>query len=551
MLKGLLASVFGAGTRGAPDPTSVRTLLREGVAHARAERVADAERCFLEVLERAPSNPDALNLIGLIAYQRTHYGAAAARFEAALRSGGEVPDFLGNLGMAYEGEGRLREAAEAYRRAVALAPGELRYRLRLLFLLAQDPATSPEALLAGHRAMAAAFTDPVPPAAFPAARFAHPGRRLRIGYVSGDFRMHAITFFIEPLLAARDRDGFEVFCYHTLAEADARTARFRELADHWHDVSRLADDPFAALVRSHEIDILVDLAGLTTGNRVLALARRPAPVQVSYLGYLATTGVATIDYRITDALADPPGVTDAWYSEALVRLPRSSWCFSPLAHMPEPLERTADNARPIVFGSFNRLTKVRPELLRLWGCVLARVPGSELWVLDVGDDAARERVVAGITAAGVAASRVKAWNRLPSDAYWDRIRHADVALDTFPYNGGATTCECLWLGVPVVTKAGAMGFARSAASILGNVGLGELVADSEDRYVEIAAGLAADRPRLRALQQGLRERMRASPLLDAPGFMGDLERAYRDLWRRACAAGGCTQSASGAGAPLQ
>ena len=189
-----------------------------------------------------------------------------------------------------------------------------------------------------------------------------------------------------------------------------------------------------------------------------------------------------------------------------------------------------------MFGSFNRLTKVRPELLRLWGRVLAQVPESELWVLDVQGDDARERVVAEVAAAGVAAGRVKTWTRLPSEAYWDRIRHADIALDTFPYNGGATTCECLWLGVPVVTRAGAMGFARSAASILGNAGLGELVAASEDRYVEIAVDLASDRPRLRALQRGLRDRMRASPLLDAPGFMRDLEYAYRDLWRRACVA---------------
>ena len=305
----------------------MRALLEEGARHAREARAADAERCFLEALRREPSNPDALNLLGLLAYQRAQYDGAAARFEAALRSGGEVAGFQANLGMALEGLGRVGEAERAYRRAVALAPTELRYRLMLLFLLAQDPATSPEALLAEHRSVAAAFADPAPQATFPAARFADPERRLRIGYVSGDFRMHAVAYFIEPLLAARDRDRFEVFCYHTLAEADDRTARFRTLADHWHDVSSLADEAFTALVRSHEIDVLVDLAGLTTGNRMLALARRPAPVQVSYLGYLATTGVGAIDYRITDALADPPG-TDGWYTE------NSSACRAPSGVFP-------------------------------------------------------------------------------------------------------------------------------------------------------------------------------------------------------------------------
>ncbi|HTO50093.1 MAG TPA: tetratricopeptide repeat protein [Burkholderiales bacterium] len=534
MLKGLLASVIGGRSRRDADRASVRSLLEEGAQHARAERMIDAERCFLETLRREPANPDALNLLGLLAHRRTHYDAAAAYFRDALESAGDVAEFRANLGMALEGLGRLGEAEQAYRRAIALAPDEPRYRLMLLFLLGQDGATSPEQLLAEHRRFAEALVDRVPQVSFPADRF-DPERRLRVAYVSGDFRAHAIAFFIEPLLAARDRAAFEIFCYHTLRGADERTAEFRALADHWHDVSSLDDGAFAALVRAHEIDILVDLAGLTTGNRLFALARRLAPVQVSYLGYLATTGAKAIDYRITDALADPPGAADAWYVEKLVRLPRSFWCFAPLARMPAPLEREPADASPIVFGSFNRLTKVRPELLRLWGRLLAQVSGSELWVLDVPSDDAHARVVAGIAAAGVAANRVKTWNRLPPDAYWDRIRRADIALDTFPYNGGATTCECLWLGVPVVTKAGAMGFARSATSILGNVGLTELVAQSDEDYLAIAAALATDRPRLRALQRGLRDRMRASPLLDAPAFMRDLEEAYRELWRRACA----------------
>jgi predicted O-linked N-acetylglucosamine transferase (SPINDLY family) len=538
MLKGLLGSLVGARRRGDADRGAVLALLEEGAAHARGERNAEAERAFLEVLRREPHNPDALNLLGLLAYRRTHYDTAIAYFREALQSGGDFADFHANLGMALEGIGGLREAEQAYRSAIALAPDELRFRLMLLFLLGRDAATSPEALLAEHRRFAAELVDQVQTATFPPGKFADPERRLRIGYVSGDFRLHAIAFFIEPLLAARDRAAFEIYCYQTLPETDEWTARFRALADRWSEVSSLADDDLAARIRADEIDILVDLAGLTTGNRVRALARRPVPVQISYLGYLATTGVKAIDYRITDALADPPDISDPWYSEQLVRLPHAFWCFAPREHMPEPLARAQGDASPIVFGSFNRLTKVQPELLRLWGRLLARVPEAELWVLDVPSDDAHERVVAEITAAGVAPTRVKTWARLPPEAYWDRIRRADVALDTFPYNGGATTCECLWLGVPVVTKAGAMGFARSGASILGNIGLSELVADSQDDYVEIAARLASDRAHLRALQGGLRARMQASPLLDAPGFMRDLEQAYRALWRRACAARG-------------
>ncbi|MFO1360879.1 MAG: hypothetical protein U1F45_00165 [Burkholderiales bacterium] len=407
-----------------------------------------------------------------------------------------------------------------------------RYGAMLLFLLSQTGSTTPDELLAEHKRLAA-FVDAPPRAAF-----GRPVRRPRAPPASdtlGDFRMHAAAF-IEPLLAARDRAAFEVYCYQTVAETDDRTHRFRALADHWEEVSARGDDDLVALIGAHEIDILVDLAGLTTGSRAAALGRRPAPVQISYLGYLATTGARAIDYRITDARADPPGIADAWYTERLLRLPRSFWCFAPHADMPAPLERAAPDDGPIVFGAFNRLTKVRPEVLRLWGRLLAQVPDSELWILDVTSDDAHGRVVGEVAAAGVVPERVKTWARLPAAPFWDRIRRADIALDTFPYNGGATTCECLWLGVPVVTRAGDMGFARSGASILGAVGLEELVATCDEQYLDVAAGLAADRPRLRAMQRGLRERLRTSPLLDAAGFMRELEAAYRTVWRDACGA---------------
>lgn len=536
MLKGLLANVFGSRARDDAQRASVQALLEAGAAHGRAERMGEAERAFLEVLRREPSNPDALNLLGLIAYRRTHYDTALAYFDDALRCRGDVAEFHANRGLALQDLGRPGDAEAAYRRAIDLAPHVQRYASMLLFLLSQAGTAAPDALLAEHRRFAAAFVDAQPQEAFSAARFANPERRLRIAYLSGDFRMHAAAYFIEPLLAARDRRGFEAVCYQTVAASDERTSRFRALADHWEDVSARSDDALVALVRAQEIDILVDLAGLTTGNRLTALGRRPAPVQISYLGYLATTGAQAIDYRISDARADPPGVADAWYTETLLRLPRSFWCFAPHEDMPEPLERATQDDAPVVFGAFNRLTKVRPELLRLWGRLLAQVPDSELWVLDVTSDEVHERVVTAVAAAGVSPARIKTWARLPAAPFWDRIRRADIALDTFPYNGGATTCECLWLGVPVVTRAGEMGFARSGASILGSVGLPELVASSDDQYLDIATMLATDRPRLRALQRGLRDRLRTSPLLDAPGFMRDLEAAYRAVWRDACRA---------------
>jgi predicted O-linked N-acetylglucosamine transferase (SPINDLY family) len=535
MLKAIVARFVDPLKR---DPAAraraVRAALEEGVAHARAKRNADAERCFLQALRLAPRDRDALNLLGVLALERLHYDAAADYFREALANG-ETADFHRNLGLALQALGDDAQAEAAFRRALALDPEGMRFNVSLLFHLGRLDDTTPAQLLAEHRRCMERLLRGLPRVAIPAARCADPERRLRIGYLSGDFRLHAVAYFLEPLLAARDPAAFEVHCFSTVEAEDERTDALRRLADHWHDVRALDDEALTALIVAQEIDILVDLAGLTPGHRVRVIARKPAPVQVSYLGYLGTTGVDALDYRITDARADPPGDADAGHSERLWRLPRTLWCFTPPPAMPEPLPLGERAAAGVVFGSFNRLAKVRARVLDLWAELLARVPESELWLVDVPSDTEHARVLARLTARGVAPERIRTWGRLPPAAYWDLIRRADIALDTFPYNGGATTCECLWLGVPVVSRAGTKGFARSGAAILGALGLDDLVAHSEAEYVDAAAALARDVPRLRGLQQGLRPRMRGSPLLDAAAFMRDLEAAYRAMWREACA----------------
>lgn len=538
MLKGIISRIVDPLRR---DPAAraqaVQAALAAGVAHARAKRAAEAERCFLDALRLAPSNPDALNLLGLLAFERLHYDSAADYFREATAGAPEVADFHRNLAMALQALGDDAQAERAFRRALALDPDGLRFNVSLLFHLGQLEGTTPAQLLEEHRQCMARVLREVPRTGIARGRVADPERRLRIGYLSGDFRLHAVAYFLEPLLAARDRDEFEVHCFATRVGEDARTAELRAMADRWHEVWELDDEALTALIVELEIDILVDLAGLTNGHRVRVIGRKPAPVQVSYLGYLGTTGVPAIDYRITDARADPPGAADAWHSERLWRLPRTPWCFTPAAAMPPQLAPDERPAAGVVFGSFNRLTKVRPRALELWADLLLRVPDGELWLVDVPSDAEHQRLRGLFAAKGVSESRIKTWGRLPPAAYWDLVRRADVALDTFPYNGGATSCECLWLGVPVISRAGAMGFARSGAAVLGAIGLDELVADSDEAYVDAAAALACDRPRLRALQRGLRDRMRASPLMDGPAFMRDLEAAYRAMWREACARG--------------
>jgi len=539
MLKSLLRSLRSTARRRdveAGPAARVGELLERSASALREERYADAESALLEILTTDPGEIDALSMLGHVYMRRLQFDTALDYFDEALRRGGEMAVLHANRAGALRALGRYDAALAAARRAAALEPDAFVRAADVLFVLNQDPAVTPEQLFAEHRQVAARFLDVVPRLGIPPSRLADPERRLRIGYLSGDFRDHAVAFFIEPLLANRDRGQFEVLCYQTIGKSDERTGRWRTLADAWYDVTDAADDALAGAILDHRVDILVDLAGLTRGSRALALARKPAPVQVSYLGYLGTTGSRAIDYRITDARADPPGAADRFHSEQLIRLPQSLWCFAPWPEMPPPAARPHATDAPLVFGSFNRLTKIHPRVLRLWARLLERVANSELWILDVPSEEMRGPLLSAFRELGVAESRVKTQSRQLRADYWQTIRRADIALDPFPYNGGATTCECLWLGVPVVTKAGAMGFARSGASILGAIGLPELVAESEDQYLEIAVRLATDRPRLRALQRGLREHMRAAPLMDAPAFMRDLEAAYRDTWRRACAA---------------
>jgi predicted O-linked N-acetylglucosamine transferase (SPINDLY family) len=541
MLSRLLFGWTGRRRGGAPAHASdsVEAFLAEGVGLHRQGRLADAERCYLRVLATNPRNADALNLLGAIAYARLDYESALEYFQSAAALAPAAALYHENVGLALGDLGRLDESLTALRRAQELDPASERIGANLLYLMRVHPAIDEEECFRAHRAWAARHTDTVPRLPPASGRCADPGRRLRIAYVSGDFRAHAVEAFLEPLFTHRDRDAFELYCYRTLREEDARTARFRELADDWHDAFDLADDAFAELIRVHRIDVLVDLSGITRGHRARALARKPAPVQIAYVGYLGSTATSAIDYRITDAHADPPGHSERFHTERLLRLPHVQWAYTPNAAMPEPLSEPLlePSPGPITFGSFHRLAKLHRDQLALWAELLSRAPGARIELVDIASDDVRARVLEPFLARGVAPERVATHARLERARYWELMRHTHLALDAYPYNGGATTCEALWMGVPVVSRAGRHGFSRSGASILNAIGLPELVATSDADYLQVAVALATDRSRLGALRRGLRDRMRASPLLDARGFMRDLEGAYRQAWREHCAGG--------------
>ena len=383
-------------------------------------------------------------------------------------------------------------------------------------------------------------TEPLPAAGF--ANTPDPGRRLRIGYVSADFRLHAVANFALPLVEAHDRARFEVHGYASVPGADGVTRSFEAAFDAWHPIRAMSDEEASARIRADDIDVLVDLMGLTAECRPGIFARRPAPVQVTYLGYPATTGLDCFDARLCDADTDPPGATDAFFTEPLLRLPRLFLAYRPTSPAPEPeLEPPCLRNDHVTFGTFNNPAKITRRMLGTWRRVLDAVPRSRLMLRYALND---NPVVAAdlarmIREAGFDEKRVLIAPPVDGQAdFMATYRDLDIALDCFPYGGTTTTCEALWMGVPVVTMAGRPHASRVGMSILRAVGLGDLVTTSQGEYVAACARLAADRARLVELRAGLRGRVRASPLGDARGLAVAIETAYKELWRRWCAGAG-------------
>jgi predicted O-linked N-acetylglucosamine transferase (SPINDLY family) len=336
-----------------------------------------------------------------------------------------------------------------------------------------------------------------------------------------------------PFLEHHDREQIELFAYGEVSEPDEWTERARKQVDHWRSLANVPDAQAAELIRGDEIDILVDLAGHTNGNRLMVFARKPAPVQATYLGYPGTTGLSAMDYRITDALADPPGMTEEHHSERLIRLPNCAWCYGPDTEA-SPGPSPAAQRGHVTFGSFNNLAKVTDRMLDAWARILQAVPDSRLLLKSAGflSMDARMRVrETMLSKSGISEERLDI--RGPEDSHQSHLllyREMDIALDTFPYHGTTTTCEALWMGVPVISLAGQTHVSRVGVSLLNNVGLPELVAASEDEYVRIAAQLAGDAERLSSYRANLRDRMRQSRLLDAQSFSCGIEAAFRQMW---------------------
>ncbi|MGA2325873.1 MAG: tetratricopeptide repeat protein [Bryobacteraceae bacterium] len=505
-----------------------------GHALAQMGRLEDAIFCYRQALALKPAYAEALNNLAAALLELGHLGRAISACREALAADPRFFRAFNNLGTALYQQGDVECAVAAFRQALALRPGYASAHSNLLFCLNYDECWQPEAVLAEHRAWGAAQ---VPLSAAPP----RPRRALRrVGYLSPDFREHPVGVFVEPVVRAHDRAAFEIHLFSNVGRPDAATLRFQAMADGWHDIRGLADEEAAQLIRGQEIDILVDLAGHTSENRLPLFARRPAPIQVTYCGYPNTTGLEAIQYRLTDQWADPPGLTEHLYTEKLVRLPRGFLCYAPPAGAPEVGDLPARKTGRVTFGSFNALPKVRPACVAVWSEILRRVPESRLILKSKGlaDPEARQRIHALFAGQGIAEPRVELALTLPSHAHHLELYNSiDIALDTFPYHGTTTTCEALWMGVPVAVLAGATHVSRVGVSLLERLGLAYLVADSPEAYIDRAVALAGDLDCLASLRRGLRRRMRGSPLTDAIRFTRDLEDAYRRIWEERREAG--------------
>jgi protein O-GlcNAc transferase len=494
----------------------------------------EAIAAFREAIRIEARMAPAFSNLGNALRDRGQLEEAIGAYQEALRLEPALVQTLSNLANALQDQGRLDEAVAAFRRAIDAAPDDPLAHSNLLFCLNRDDRVSADRLFADHREWDRRFGHRAP-RVVAHANDRDTGRRLRIGYVSPDFRLHSAAYFLEPLLKAHDRQAIEVFCYADVKRPDTVTAHLQAFADHWRSTVTLSDDGLAERIGADGIDILVDLAGHTSNNRLLVFARKPAPVQVTWLGYPNTTGLEAIDYRLVDAVTDPVAEGDgwaggSWASETLVRLEGCFVCYGGLRGAPDPAAAPSRKTAAVTFGSFNNPTKVSPGTLDAWATLLRRLPGARLLLKGkpFADATARALLLARLGERGVAPERVElvAWvpNTFAHLALYHRV---DIALDPFPYNGTTTTCEALWMGVPVVTLRGDRHAARVGASLLGQVGLADLVANSVEEYVEIALALARDAARRDDLRGSLRPRLVASPLCDGPAFARKIEAAFR------------------------
>jgi protein O-GlcNAc transferase len=517
-------------------PDDPRGLNNLALALTNLGRPQEAVELLQKALKLNSEYAEGHNTFALACEALGHKDDATHHYQEAVRLKPEFADAWSNLGTNLTEQVRADEAIEALRQSLVVRPLAPAIASNLLLTLNYTSRLTAQQVADEHRQWQPAFAPDVPPAPLPADTA--PNRRLNIGYISGDFRAHTVAGFIDQLFTHHDRNRVKVFAYANVTRADDTTARLNTKADEWRFIAGLPDDAVADRIRADAIDVLVDLSGHTANNRLLVLARRPAPVQMTLFGYPNTTGLSAVDYRLTDDVSDPPGMTEHLYAEGLWRLPQLAWMYSPPTDAPAitPLP-SSSGAKPFTFGCLNNAAKISEDCCDTWARLIASIPGSRLVLMAGQSQAGAKRLTDRFVSAGILRDRLQLVMRLPRKEYFESYQLFDLALDPFPYNGGVTTCDALWMGVPVLTVAGNSYVSRQGAAVMTHVGLSEFVADTPAGLIDLAKIWASNRDMLADIRGGLRSQLAGSSVADGRRYCRALEEAYRTAWQQRLARG--------------
>ncbi|CAN5642558.1 tetratricopeptide repeat protein [soil metagenome] len=486
---------------------------------------------YLRTIEIEPAHVSAHNNLGNALRAQGRLTEARHHLSEAIRLDPQHAAAHSNLATVLADLQKLEDSVAESRAALSIDPQYWQAHSNLLLNLTAFEQFDAESLFREHEQWGRQHADRIAATiAPPPPRGRASGERVRIGYVSADFRAHSVAFFIDPVLAAHDRSKFEVTCYSSVQKPDAMTHVLSKRPEHWRDISQLSDEHAAAMIREDRIDILIDLGGHTAQSRLFLFARRPAPIQIEYLGYPGTSGMRQMDYLITDARVAPPE-SERFYSERIIRLPRTFFCYGPPDIAPQVDPPPAVRNGHVRFGVFTNPIKIRPPMMQNWAKILREVPNSRLVIQSqsLQDEAHRRELHAALVNLGIDDSRIELQGWADFREYLLLLQSVDVALDTFPFNGHTTTCHALWMGVPAITLAGQTHASRMGLSICESIGLAELVASSADDYVARAVALANDPNRLAELRAGMRQRLIDAGMIDRQRFTRELEAAYESL----------------------
>ena len=495
-----------------------------------ANQLGDHELA-ISLLERAikiqPKNAAFYNSLGYIYNEKRSPQKALTHLTKAITLNNNYAEAYLNRAKCLKAQGKLKEAIKDYEKAVALKPEQILPQINLLYSLNFVPGIKNEKITERHILFAQKQEKLITKLVRQSTNNDSASlKKLKIGYVSADFREHSVSYFIEPVLSHHDKDKFSIYCYYNNHAEDQTTGRIRSLSDHWRSIASLSDRAFAELVSKDDIDILIDLSGYTANTRTLAFAYKPAPVQISWLGYPNTTGLESMDYRLTDILTDTPLESEHLYSEKLLRMKECFCCYQPPQKSPDECKHSFQENGFITFGSFNNFAKTTTDVLNLWADILVQIPNSRLVLKSAGlsDKDMTSRLKAFFAAKGIKGDRlILLSNDNLLSEHLAQYQGIDIALDPFPYNGTTTTCEALWMGTPVITLIGDSHRSRVGYSLLHSVETQELAAKNMEEYLQIAITLANDPSSLSHYHKTLRKKMTDSSLMNATEFTKEFE----------------------------